>query len=311
MVKFRYRPLIVLLAVTLLLLVSACTRLAPNVPNSAQPTPTSAGSASEAVAPGEYVENITSSGQVRQYRLHVPTGYSAGHPMPLIVNLHGFNSNAQQEEQVSQMSVKADAAGFIVAYPDGLGNPESWKFGSLAEGKADVQFIRDLVQHLSGRLSIDPNRIYATGISNGAEMSYRLACDMSDTFAAVGLVAGGYPPFRDCQTVRPVPVVVFHGTDDQLLPYDGHPPLMLPVHDWAASWAAHNGCNPTSQVTLKQGDVTGETWSNCKQNADVVLYTIAGKGHSWPGSNMPAAITTRDINATDAMWTFFMAHPKS
>ncbi len=310
MFKAGYQYPVALLALAFLLSVSACTRLAPRLPVSAPPVSTPSASASEPLGPGEYVENITSSGQVRQYRLHVPAGYTSEHPLALIVNLHGFNSNAQQEEQVSQMSVKADAAGFIVVYPEGLGSPESWKFGSLAEGQADVQFIRDLIQHLSSQLRIDPKRIYATGISNGAEMSYRLACDMSDTLAAVGLVAGGYPPFQDCQTTRPVPVVVFHGTDDRLLPYDGHPPLLLPVREWAMNWAARNGCTPTPQVTFKQGDVTGETWSNCQQGADVVLYTIAGKGHSWPGSNMPAAITTRDINATDVMWQFFTAHPK-
>jgi polyhydroxybutyrate depolymerase len=255
------------------------------------------------------MEAIAVDGQIRNYHLHVPPTYQAGSALPLVLNFHGYNSNAIQEERVSRMSIKADEVGFIVAYPEGLGEPQSWKFGSLSEGKADVAFARALIDHLAGHYTIDANRIYATGISNGAEMSYRLACDLADKLAAVGLVSGGYPPFRDCQPAHPVPVVVFHGTADNVLAYDGQPPLLLPVRDWAAGWAERNGCNSTPVVSLQQGDVTGETWGECRDQAEVVLYTIAGKGHSWPGSNMPAQITTQDIDATDVIWEFFVTHP--
>jgi len=273
------------------------------------PAQTAVSSSGEMLAPGDSVRQITVDGQSRIFRLHVPPGYSFGRPMPLIVNLHGFNSNAQQEEAVSRMSVKADSAGFIAAYPEGMGKPQAWHFGSLAEANADVKFIRDLVAALEGEGSIDGRRIYVTGISNGAEMSYRLACDAADVFAAFAPVSGAYQKYGDCNPSRPVPVVVFHGTDDKLLPYQGIPPLFLPVRDWAIEWASRNRCDSTPAVTYQKGDVTGETWSECNQGADVVLFTIVGKGHSWPGSDMPAAITTRDIDATDAMWDFFAAHP--
>lgn len=273
------------------------------------PAQTAVSSSGEPLAPGDFVRQITVDGLSRIFRLHVPPGYASGLPMPLIINLHGFNSNAQQEEAVSRMSVKANSAGFIAAYPEGLGSPQAWHFGSLAEAKADVQFIRDLAATLEGEGSIDGRRIYVTGISNGAEMSYRLACDAADVFAAFAPVSGAYPKYGDCNPSRPVPAVAFHGTDDKLLPYQGIPPLLLPVRDWASEWAARNGCGSTPAATYQKGDVIGETWSGCNQGADVVLYTIAGKGHSWPGSNMPAAITTQDIDATDAMWDFFAAHP--
>ena len=265
--------------------------------------------ANVSLASGESIRQISTGGQVREFRLHVPPSYHPGQPMPLILNLHGFDSNAAQEEILSGMSIKADAAGFIAAYPEGLGKPQAWHFGSLAEAQADVQFIRDLVGALENAGSIDPKRIYVTGISNGAEMSYRLACDAADVFAAFAPVSGAYQKYGDCHPGRPVPAVAFHSTDDKLLPYTGIPPLFLPVRDWAAEWAARNGCGATPAVTYQKGDVTGETWSGCDQGADVALYTIAGKGHSWPGSTMPAAITTRDIDATDAMWDFFAAHP--
>jgi polyhydroxybutyrate depolymerase len=247
---------------------------------------------------------------VRQYLLHVPASYQQSQPIALVINLHGYNSNAAQQAQVSQMSAAADRAGFIVAYPEGSGSPQSWKFGNRAEGQADVAFIRDMIQRLRSDYSIDTRRIYATGISNGAEMSYRLACDLSEIIAAIAPVAGGYPSFDECPATRPVPVVAFHGTDDQLLPYEGKPPLLLPVHDWAAGWAARNGCANPPVVIMQHGDVTGEQWGGCRAGADVVLYTIAGKGHSWPASAMPARITTRDIDATDVIWKFFAAHPK-
>jgi polyhydroxybutyrate depolymerase len=277
-----------------IVMLAACTRSSQRAPSGAK----------------DSVESITTGGVARQYHLHIPPSYQQARPTALVVNLHGYNSNAAQQAQISQMSAKADRAGFIVAYPEGLGSPQSWKFGNRAEGQADVAFIRDLIQQLQDQYSIDSQLIYVTGMSNGAEMSYRLACDLSEIIAAFAPVSGGYPAFDDCPATRPLPVVAFHGTADQLLPYAGKPPLLLPVHDWAAGWAARNGCANTPAVIVQQGDVTGERWSGCHAGADVTLYTIAGKGHSWPGSAMPARITTRDIDATDLIWEFFAAHPK-
>ncbi len=302
-----FRP-VVLGALAVVFSVTGCARLEAGERRA--PAPLSPAGSGGRVAGKTVVEEITSAGQARQYRLHLPANYSPDQPLPLVVNLHGYNSNAEQQEQVSQMSAKGDASGFVVAFPQGLGDPASWHFGSREEGRDDVAFIHDLIQHLETPLHVDPNRVYVTGISNGAEMSYRLGCDLADMVAAIGLVSGGYPPFRDCEPTRPVPAVIFHGTADRLLPYNGHPPLLLPVHEWASSWAGRNGCTATPRVTFQKGEVMGETWGSCRQGADVVLYTIADKGHSWPGSNMPAAITTHDIVATDVLWEFFSAHPK-
>src|SRR5262245_32659059 len=154
-------------------------------------------------ATGDSVESISIGGVARQYQLHVPSTYQQSQSTSLVINLHGYNSNAAQQERVSRMSAKADLAGFIVAYPEGLGDPQSWKFGTRAEVQADVAFIRDLIQQLQARYSIDAQRIYVTGISNGAEMSYRLACDLGDTIAAFAPVAGGYLAFGDCPATHP------------------------------------------------------------------------------------------------------------
>jgi len=270
-----------------------------------QLTPTPAGGGNYTV--GTSVQEIVSGGQTRQYRLHVPPSYQPGSPMALVLNLHGLNETAAQQEAISGMSAKADEAGFIVAYPEGI--DQTWHVGSRAEGAADLQFMRDLIADVQSALSIDPDRIYATGISNGAQMSNRLGCDASDVIAAIGPVSGGYPPSQECAPGRPVPVVGFHGTADQLIPYEGQGHLLLPAEEWAADWAARNGCNPTHAVTYQGAEVTGQTWSGCQNGADVVFYTIEGGGHGWPGSDLGAGVTTKEIDATDIIWEFFAAHP--
>ncbi|NJN92924.1 MAG: hypothetical protein HC875_01950 [Anaerolineales bacterium] len=303
-----YKLNLVMVMIGLVLLTLACARLDRREPAAAETPPTPAEVHNVAPASGSSVGEIEVGGQTRRYRLHVPPDTQSGQAVPLVINLHGLNSNAEQQETVSRMSNLADRAGFIVVYPEGLGSSQNWKFGDGPEGQADVNFIRELIRRLQSQFNLDSRRIYATGISNGAEMSYRLACDLSDTIAAVGLVSGGYPRFA-CEPVRPVPVVVFHGTADNVLAYEGHPPLMLPVREWAIGWAARNGCAATPQITFQQGEVNGETWGTCREGATVTLYTITGKGHSWPGSQMPARITTQDINATQVIWEFFAAHP--
>ncbi len=260
-------------------------------------------------APGNYVETLVVNQQVRQYRLHIPPTHKPDQAMPLVVNLHGFASSAAEQERLSQMSVKADQIGFIVVYPEGLGTPQTWHIGSRAAADADLQFIRNLIVHLKTRLNIARDRIYATGISNGAQMANRLGCEMADVFAAIAPVSGGYFPSQECRPVRPVAVVAFHGTADRILPYEGRGRILLPVREWAADWATRNGCDSRPAITFQHGEVKGETWGRCRKGAEVVLYTIQGRGHSWPGSSMPSRITTQDVNATDVIWEFFASHP--
>jgi polyhydroxybutyrate depolymerase len=300
------------LFVALTLAATACAR--PSRQESQLPSTAAAISSAASLAPGDTIETTVSGGQTRAYRLHVPPSYQPGKAWPLVISLHGFSSNGTQQEHFSKMSLKADQAGFIAVYPEGLGDPQAWHFGPGDEGATDLNFIRDLIRHLESQLSIDPARIYATGISNGAQMTDRLGCELSDQVAAIGPVSGGYPRAEGCRPSRPVPVVAFHGTADSVLPYEGmgQGKLMAPIPEWAANWAARNGCSATPAVTFQRGQVTGQTWGNCREGAEVVLYTVEGGGHSWPGSNIApqSGITTQDINATDFIWTFFAAHPK-
>ncbi len=262
-------------------------------------------------APGDYTGELVSNGITRTYRLHIPTGYRPDTPLPLLLNLHGFASNPIQQERLSGMSALADQAGFIVVYPQARGTPPAWYVGPGGERSDDLVFLRDLIAHLQGQWSIAPRRIYATGISNGGGMANRLACDLAGTIAAIAPVAGAYLSAEQCDPARPVPVLAFHGTADPLVPYEGSGGILPPVPQWAIGWAQRNGCTAGPTVTFELDEVTARTWSDCEQGAEVVLYTIEGGQHGWPGSNLslPSLKSTDKVDASALIWEFFLAHP--
>lgn len=234
--------------------------------------------------------------------VHIPPSYLAGEPMAVVLNFHGAGSSAREQEQISGMSEKADEEGFIVVYPQSLGG--TWNFATESSLGVDLIFVRDLIEHLLSELSVDPKRVYATGFSNGGGLVERLGCQLSDKIAAIAPVAGAYAYWEPCEPERPVPAVFFHGTNDTAAPYEG---MGFSMPGWAADWAAHNGCDVEAEVFLQQGTVVGEKWRNCDEGATVSLYTIEGGGHVWPGS--PYFLTSGDVEATEAMWDFFEAHP--
>jgi polyhydroxybutyrate depolymerase len=248
------------------------------------------------------VEKITIGEESRSFRLHVPE--EGRGPFPLVLSIHGYRSNAAQQEKLSGFSALADSEGFIAVYPDGL--DDKWRFASRTD--ADVDFLLAVIEAVAAKAPVNRNRIYATGISNGAQMSWRLACDAPDVFAAFGFVSGAY--LDVCNPPPRQPLIVFHGTADKLLAYDGKGPFMG-VRDFAIRWASGSGCNPASspEVVYQKGDATGERF-RCQAGHEVDLYTLQGKGHSWPGSKMPARITSKDVDATAAIWDFFKNHSK-
>ena len=236
--------------------------------------------------------------------------------MPLILNWHGLGGTASGQQFFSGLPAKADEAGFIVVAPQGLNN--SHNFLTLSPEPDDVGFAADLLDALGSELCIDPAQVFSTGLSNGALMSVRLACNLADRFAAIGPVAGVYfPPAivevsdePPCTSTRPVAVIAFHGTADGVIPFDGGPGIFditwRDVDDEILpEWAAHNGCASVPTDEQVSENVRLVRYQECDEGATVELYVIEGGGHTWFG----ALGDTQDINATDLMWEFFQAHP--
>ena len=221
---------------------------------------------------------------------------------------------------LSEWNRLADSQGFIVVYPSGLGGlgPRIWHVGAERGLPRDVKFISELIDKLEADYNIDPSRIYANGLSNGGGMSFVLSCRLSDRIAAVGMVGAAQTlPWSWCSDPKPVPMISFHGTADPMVPYTGgtswvHGPFP-DVSKWTANWARRNRCGPRPIESAVAADVTRREYTNCADDAAVVLYTIRGGGHTWPGGEpMPewfVGPTSRSIDATSQMWSFFREHP--
>ncbi|HET6611635.1 MAG TPA: PHB depolymerase family esterase [Kofleriaceae bacterium] len=260
--------------------------------------------------PADNVWTLEVDGRERSFRVHVPATYDPAVRTPLVLNFHGFTSNAAQQELLTLMPIKADDAGFITVAADGVG--ASWNAGAccgqaVVEDIDDVGFVTAMLDELEASLCIDPARVYATGFSNGGFLSHRLACELSTRIAAVAPVSGVLG-IDTCAPSRPVPVLQFHGTADPVVPYGGNPVLGFEsVATTIGGWVERNGCDATAEVYYENGDVTCERYSGCDAGATVALCTIDGGVHTWPGGTLPPATT--NISATDAMWDFFIAHP--
>jgi polyhydroxybutyrate depolymerase len=265
---------------------------------------------------------IVSSGRLRKYLIYVPDSYDPKTASPLVFSIHGFVQWPAHQRTMSGWNKLADEYGFLVVYPQGTGFPLRWSTwpseddpGSMAE---DLEFFSDLIEYLNQSYNIDHTRIYANGMSNGGGMSHLLACELSEDIAAIGGVAGAYLyPWENCRPPRPIPLIAFHGVDDPIVPYSGGPSRddqfeFLPVEDWAAKWAEHNSCSNSPESIQITGEISRISYSNCKRDGEVVLYRIAGGGHTWPGGEkLPlwiAGYTNQDINATALMWEFFSKH---
>jgi polyhydroxybutyrate depolymerase len=254
-------------------------------------------------------------GLERSYRLHLPSDYDRA-ATPLVFNFHGFTSGPVEQEYYSVMSETADREGFAVAYPQGTGAPASWDAGAccgsaVTDEVDDIGFVSAMIDAIGDSICLDRARVYSTGLSNGAFLSHRLACELSDRIAAVAPVAG-VMGMETCEPSRAVPVLSFHGTDDALVPFDGSEQMGFPsVEDTLAGWAERDDCTGEPTVTFDDGDAHCEAWDACAGGAAVELCVIDGGGHTWPGGRVPAVVgkTSTDISATERMWDFFAAHP--
>jgi polyhydroxybutyrate depolymerase len=267
---------------------------------------------------------IRSSGKKRSYLLYVPKTYDPARPTPLVISIHGFAEWPAHQRDLSRWNKLADQSGFIVVYPMGNGFfPKYWSLRSdpgrpEQDPTLNVQFISDLIDKLEREYAIDPARIYANGLSNGGGMSFLLACKLSERITAIGGVSGAYlTPWSEYTPSRPVPMIVFHGTQDPIVPYLGGSSHNFQgpfpsIPDWIAELARRNGCDPTPIPLPDRDDISGMQYTGASPQSEVIFYTIDKGGHSWPGGKpLPEFIvghTSQSIDATRMMWEFFQKH---
>ncbi|MGH8551131.1 MAG: alpha/beta hydrolase family esterase [Methylococcales bacterium] len=289
--------------------------------------------------PGDYARLLTFGGRKRFYEVHIPPQYRVNkgkdNQYPLVLALHGGGGNPGVIRYETRMNDVSDRTGFIVVYPAGTGVGSYdrilyWNSGPLHKDASqrdvdDVQFIARVLDDVSAFFSIDPSRIYATGLSNGAQMSFRLASELSDRISAIGPVAGdrtigqffGAPP-------RPFPVIAFHGKQDTYLSFNGGEPTKtafealsrIPVAETIKGWVIQAGGSPDKpEITTKGHAVRYHYEPKSSQGTEVDFWVLEDGGHTWPGGQTTkieafagVGHINQDIFASEVMWEFFQRH---
>jgi polyhydroxybutyrate depolymerase len=290
------------------------------------------------LTPGNSITRTVKAGSLeRRTLVYIPRGYDRSRPTPLVVAFHGGGGNPENMVSFCGLNAKADQAGFIVAYPYGTGrlpnrlltfNGGNCCGYAMEHAIDDVGFVRAMLDDLASIAKVDANRVYATGMSNGGIMAYRVASELADRFAAIAPV-GGPMGTLTCAPSRPVAVMHFHGTADAQAPFNGgqgqgNPltdvrPVFLSVQHSLDQWIKANGCDavpaavPLPDIASDGTSVLRKTWSGGKDGSEVVLIEITGGGHTWPGQEPRLdrlGASTKDISANDLMWEFFERHAR-
>jgi len=261
--------------------------------------------------------SITHDGIQRDYIVYIPELYDGTTTVPLVLNFHGYGSNAAQQMFYGDFRDIADTEGFLLVHPEGttfIGD-QFWNVGfpGLSSTIDDVGFTEALIDELATLYAIDLDRVYATGMSNGGFMSFLLACQLSEKIAAVASVTGSMTQdtFDDCNAQHPTPVLQIHGTEDGVVLYNGNN-LSIPIADVISYWVDYNNCETTpTTTTLPDVDVSdGSTVEHSVyEDGDNGITTehmkVIGGGHTWPGSVINTAGTNQDIDASMEIWLFF------
>lgn len=268
------------------------------------------------------VDSVFVGGQYRSYRLYVPAIYTGATARPLILNLHGYTSNAQQQQLYSNFMPIADTANFLMVFPNGTysSGQRFWNAGISSALVNDIAFLNALIDSLDLIYNINLNRVYSTGMSNGGYMSHTLACELSNRITAIASVTGSIFNTQygtNCHPTRPVPVMQIHGTNDPTVPYAGSSSSM-PVDTIVKYWVTKNNCNTTptfSNVpnTSTTDGCTAEHYKylNGTSGSSVELYKIIGGTHTWPGFPFGGSGTNMDMNASKEIWRFFSKYSLS
>ena len=293
-------------------------------------------------SPGDHPYVLTSGGQTRHYTVHVPPGYDGQTPRPVVVMLHGGGGTGKGAAEETGWDVKADKENFLAVFPNALArdpaqpgtfskNPQLWNDGSDRfhagqQAPDDVAFLNAMLDELLANFSVDERRIFVTGFSNGASMTFRFGAAAAKRLAAIAPVAGACWP-EPLTVERPLPLCYLTGTADPLNLLDGGIPKMAfgastremrakpkpPVRDSIRKWTQAIGCPPAPQTTAETNGVRTVTYGPGRDGTEVVWVTIADQGHTWAGhkSLLPEFMvgkTTDKLNATDFIWDFFTKH---
>ncbi len=272
---------------------------------------------------------IAHDGETRVYDLYIPVDYTPQERVPLIFNMHGFSATSESQAAYTGFNQIADTARFIIVYPQGLtrtidtgqtGTHWNAYFGTDVDDKG---FLIKLMDKVINDYTIDESRIYATGWSNGGYMSYRMACEASERFAAVASVTGTmvFQQLPNCNPTNPVSVLHIHGTEDQTVNYNGSS-RSVGVPEVITRWVENNSCvvegvfeeNIPDIDPNDNSTVTKFEYNNCSLNTDVHLYKVDGGGHTWPGATLlrpELGATNQDIKASSIIWNFFRTHRNS
>lgn len=295
-----------------------------------------------AALPGVHEFLISVEDFDRHYRVHVPPGYDETAAIAVVIMLHGGGGTSKAAAYETGWGQKADAAGFIAVFPDALPpdrnkrsqfsrNPQLWNDGSdrFYSGQKvvdDVAFIDAMLDDLSARYKVDQKRIFVTGFSNGASMTFRLGAELSARIAAIAPVAGALW-LESVTLARPVPMLYMTGTEDPLNLIEGGVPKLAgggsdavrakpkpPVKASVQAWASAIGCDLADVHVSSVDGVHTEYYGSCRGRSEVKYIAVDGLGHTWAGgkSILPGFMVGKQsdkIHATDVIWAFFNKHP--
>jgi polyhydroxybutyrate depolymerase len=283
---------------------------------------------------GDFSKSVSVAGVSRSYLLHVPASYSSATPSAAVLLLHGGGGSAATISNITGpggLSATADRNNFITIYPDSQAG--NWDDGreTITTRTNDVAFVAALLDALALEYNLDPRRVFATGISNGGMMTFRLGCELSSRIAAIATVAANMPQalVSACNPSRPMPLLMLSGTADPLMPYDGGTVaggglggLVLSAPASASFWLNKNA-NTALPLSIGLPDTDANdgtttdllTYGSAGAAGEVAFYRINGGGHAWPGgtqyfSALLIGRVAKDFSGNDAIWAFFARHNK-
>lgn len=266
-------------------------------------------------------ESFEFDGVNRYHKIYIPSNFTPN--MPLVLNLHGYTSNAFQQVFYSGMTTVAESNDFMLVFPEGTTDQYGvtfWNSEIAGEDVDDLGYLIALIDSMIVNYQVDPYRVYMCGMSNGGFMSYYSACEMTDKIAAIASVTGTMNNviYDNCNPTKSIPVLEIHGTEDATVPYlgfesSGSFQTMMATEDVVNFWVNHNNC-PESQVVEMEdlsitdfSTVTHFSYTGGDNGASVEFYRVNEGGHTWPGSIIPLSgiVTNHDIVASEVIWDFF------